>query len=530
MDPRGFGLTQEDVESITEYLSRPQAQLSSGLGDVFTSIAKPLENSFAELLLYPLLFVFVPILLGLRLLDWIVESCQPHPPRGTLKAYQSFRYAIRFYHLCVRADAETRKAREEQQEADRQLQAAAEAELARRRVRADYWRNLDGFALEDELTRLLTRLGHSARRTRHTGDEGVDIVLDGDTVIQCKCHAGPVSPATARDLFGTMHYFKAKSAILVSTQGFTTGTVEFAGKVGMVLWDADYLATLQEEALKGSRDGTSKRQECIQDTPSLSASQPSPLEIRTNPRERLEYVYVPPGRFEMGASPEDDHSSADEQPRHLVEIKQGYWLGRTPVTVAAYRLYCDATGKQMPAAPDFDRGWTLKDHPMVNVSWDNAVAYCQWATGRLPSEAEWEYAARAGTQECYWWGHGFDGARAWCHENSCRRTHAIGEKPANPWKLLDILGNVGEWCADCYTARYDAASPSPTSQGPTNRSPRVVRGGSWGDIPWGLRASYRARISPDHHDFCIGFRCVWDGRQGGGKLPPRSCPEEETKP
>src|SRR5262245_57374376 len=136
------------------------------------------------------------------------------------------------------------------------------------------------------------------------------------------------------------------------------------------------------------------------------AAAPIGTGVRTNPVDGAEMVLIPPGDFLMGSDPEELDRiwktfhwrqeelqfTKGEQPAHRVRV-DGFWMYRRPVTVAQYRKFCDTTGSSMPAPPEW--GWT-DTHPVVNVSWEDATAYCSWAGGRLPREAEWEYAARGG--------------------------------------------------------------------------------------------------------------------------------------
>jgi formylglycine-generating enzyme required for sulfatase activity len=125
------------------------------------------------------------------------------------------------------------------------------------------------------------------------------------------------------------------------------------------------------------------------------------------------YIPIPPGEFWMGATPGDTKAGADEKPRHLVRISKGFWLGETPVTVASYQRFVTEKGLAMPSAPGFNPAWRQQDHPVVRVTWDQAQAYCEWAGGRLPTEAEWEYAARGGQDGLtYPWGNDVTPANA----------------------------------------------------------------------------------------------------------------------
>jgi formylglycine-generating enzyme required for sulfatase activity len=259
----------------------------------------------------------------------------------------------------------------------------------------------------------------------------------------------------------------------------------------------------------------------------IPISAPPPGTAKVNPKDGLKYVWIPPGSFRMGCSPGDTECGDDEKPAHGVTITKGFWMGQTEVTVAAYRKFVGSTGAKMPDAPDFNLGWNDQHMPIVNVSWDDATAFCRWAGGRLPTEAEWEYAARAGStaarygplDEIAWYvdnsgGQHVDSERIWREdpENYAKRLtengnnmHDVGQKRPNGFGLYDVLGNVWEWVNDWYDENYYKNSPSQDPSGPARGPMRVWRGGSWSTRPRDVRVSFRAGVhpwdgSPQHYD------------------------------
>ncbi|MGA3098716.1 MAG: formylglycine-generating enzyme family protein [Bryobacteraceae bacterium] len=216
-------------------------------------------------------------------------------------------------------------------------------------------------------------------------------------------------------------------------------------------------------------------------------------ETRVNPKDGLTYVWIPPGKFLMGCSAGDTECAPHEQPAHEVTISQGFWLSRTPVTQQAYQR---VTGKN----PSFFKG---PQRPVEMVNWNEAKAYCAAAGGRLPTEAEWEYAARAGSM----------GARygnlddiAWHYDNAGFKTHEVAQKRANAFGLYDMLGDVFEWVADWYGDYSAGEQTDPT--GPASGQLRMVRGGSWDNVAKIARVSYRGTSAPGDRNYNFGIRCV----------------------
>ena len=206
----------------------------------------------------------------------------------------------------------------------------------------------------------------------------------------------------------------------------------------------------------------------------------------------------------MGCSPGDAECADDEKPLHQVSISKGFWIGQTEVTVGAYKRFAAATGRQMPDAPNFNSGWANENMPIVNVTRNDAHDFCAWAGARLPTEAEWEYAARGESTEARY---GSIDEVAWYSANSGNQTHPVGEKRANGFGLYDVLGNVWEWVNDWYDQNYYQNSPSRDPSGPTSGQMRVLRGGSGDYNPRFVRVSYRVRGYPAVRYTDSGVRC-----------------------
>jgi formylglycine-generating enzyme required for sulfatase activity len=227
-------------------------------------------------------------------------------------------------------------------------------------------------------------------------------------------------------------------------------------------------------------------------------------EVTTATRGGVELVRVPGGRFWMGSADGDPLAWDDEKPRHALELAS-FWLARTPITNAQYREYVQANPRVKAPAYWGDPLYDHDDQPVVGVSWHEAAAYCKWAGLVLPTEAQWEYACRAGTTGPY---HGEDPlALGWYEESSGRRLHAVGERPPNAWGLHDMHGNVWEWCRDA----LESYEVSPRAQDGLRKEPRggtyrMVRGGLWFYPARYARSASRFRIVPASRLGFVGFR------------------------
>jgi formylglycine-generating enzyme required for sulfatase activity len=245
----------------------------------------------------------------------------------------------------------------------------------------------------------------------------------------------------------------------------------------------------------------------------------SPLEAtaeqQRNPRDRQVYVRIPAGSFMMGCTEGDKECYEDEKPSHMVQISRDFWIGQTEVTVGAFERYAVAKGVRVP--PD-QKG---NKFPVMAVLWEEADEYCKWVGGRLPSEAEWEYAARGGTAAIRY---GDLNAIAWTSANSQHTAHEVAQKRANAFGLYDMLGNAWEWVNDWYGSKYYEHSPAVDPMGPpagdtlsqkgVEMPVRVIRGGAWIGFPGVARASYRYWFIPSLRVANIGFRCVLTENRG----------------
>ncbi len=279
----------------------------------------------------------------------------------------------------------------------------------------------------------------------------------------------------------------------------------------------------------------------------------APLRLDLGSGAALSMVYVPPGEFAMGSN---DHES-DEKPVHRVRITKGFYLGKYPVTVGEFRRFATEAGYQTDAEktgqghtcrdgecalfPEISwrtPGFTQRDdHPVVVVSWNDAVAFADWAstkTGRritLPTEAQWEYAARGPAAKTYPWGDAWDGTllnhadltlkdggvmpsnvRYSTDRDRYRFTASVGQIPNASWAgTFDMLGNAWQWCADLYQIDYYVRSPETDPRGATASQYRSLRGCAWSTGPPTLcRSSGRGRNEPDYAGASNGFRIALD--------------------
>jgi formylglycine-generating enzyme required for sulfatase activity len=208
----------------------------------------------------------------------------------------------------------------------------------------------------------------------------------------------------------------------------------------------------------------------------------------------ITFVYIPGGSFMMGAT------EPGERP-HKVTLN-GFWMSKYEVTQAQYEAVMGNNRSKFRGA----------DRPVDSVSWNEAMAFCEKFAGsgvRLPTEAEWEYACRAGTSTRYYWGDTMNGDYCWYEGNSGRETRPVGGKKPNAWGLYDMSGNVREWCLDWYDGKYYESSPEKNPTGPQRGEDRVLRGGDWSNGDSFMGSAYRFGFDPKNgFNYYCGFRCV----------------------
>jgi formylglycine-generating enzyme required for sulfatase activity len=312
---------------------------------------------------------------------------------------------------------------------------------------------------------------------------------------------------------------------------------------------------------------TEERAEATPATPPAEGR--APIDTRIRPTDGMAMVYVPAGEFDMGNTGVqwvwggslrdgdlDLQVFTDEQPQHTVYL-DAFWIDQTEVTVAMFRTFVEATGYETTAEiagwgqpwreGPMEEEWpqvsgadwlhprgpesTAEDeHPVVQVSWEDAAAYCEWAGGRLPTEAQWEKAARGTDGRTWPWGNTYDGVRGnfcdaqcpierWKHDSyddGYAFTAPVGSFPsgASPYGALDIVGNVWEWVADWYDDSYYGDSPTENPSGPPSGTERAMRGGAWIDNETWVRCTVRYQNPPWSRCDDVGFRCVVPAKEG----------------
>ena len=244
---------------------------------------------------------------------------------------------------------------------------------------------------------------------------------------------------------------------------------------------------------------------------SLPAPPPSgavAAESPAHPARDTAMVLIPAGEFVMGAE-----GTGDNGPAHTVRLS-AYYLARYEVTNAEYEAFCKTTGRDLPmfwGTDLFRSGPKYPDHPVVFVSNGDAREYAAWRGKRLPTEAEWECAARGGLAGMrYVGGNTLDSSKVNFTHSDMKGTVAVGSYEPNGYGLYDMAGNVQEWVADRYDAEYYKNSPAADPPGPASGRHAVIRGGGWFTGPGCMGVGYRIALPSNWVDFNVGFRCARD--------------------
>jgi formylglycine-generating enzyme required for sulfatase activity/tRNA A-37 threonylcarbamoyl transferase component Bud32 len=274
--------------------------------------------------------------------------------------------------------------------------------------------------------------------------------------------------------------------------------------VGFLIWN-----NLFSQAAQARGTATAAAQ-AVEQTPT-PRSTPKPGDTQVSNKDGMVLVWVPEGEFSMGS----DIGGTGDKPAHIVYL-DGYWMDRTEVTNGMYAL-CVVAGvcNQPGSTSSYTRtsyygDSQYKDYPVIYVDWNQATAYCEWAGRRLPSEAQWEKAARGTDGRTYPWGNTAPDANLANYNENKGDTTAVGSYPsgASPYGIMDMAGNVWEWVADWYAETYYSSSTATNPQGPASGSNRALRGGSWYNNVTNACCSYRHRGTPGNSTTSIGFRCA----------------------
>jgi formylglycine-generating enzyme required for sulfatase activity len=233
------------------------------------------------------------------------------------------------------------------------------------------------------------------------------------------------------------------------------------------------------------------------------------------PNDDMQMVFIPAGNFQMGSMESNPCAHLDELPQHTVYL-DAYWIDQHEVTNAQYRKCVEAGWCTEPTCSYGTSTYmdeTKEDHPVGCVDWYEASAYCEWSGGQLPTEAQWEKAARGTEAREYPWGAEFDAALCNSSESAIGGSTPVGlysPDGDSPYGLADVSGNLWEWVTDWYDIGYYAQSPSSNPTGPQGGENRAARGGSWYGNYCSVRTTYRYYNTPHGRSPGMGFRCVLD--------------------
>ncbi len=258
----------------------------------------------------------------------------------------------------------------------------------------------------------------------------------------------------------------------------------------------------------------------------MPTAKPGPAGDTVQGKDGAPMVLIPAGPFLMGSN----EGLPNERPEHTVTLP-AYYIDQYEITAGRYQKFLESARANLPPTWDDEVAQSLTDLPAVGMAWADAAAYCKWAGRRLPTEAEWEKAARGTDGRRFPWGHMqpfVDIANynrgVWVSEavtlvpvnsglEGMSVRHGLKQGGKSPFGLFHMAGNAAEWVADWYDREYYHHSPDTNPTGPEAGDKRIIRGGSWADLPTGLRVTARFSAEPDYEDRTIGFRCAMSAGQ-----------------
>jgi formylglycine-generating enzyme required for sulfatase activity len=361
-----------------------------------------------------------------------------------------------------------------------------------------------------------SRQGFKTTHTSFSGDEGVDGFIEkGNTkiAIQCKKYNDSIGQPAIRDFYGAMMHFNCDEGIFVTTSDYSDPAKDFVKNKKIQLFNRQKTLNLLQSTLNNDYVVKGRTIQFI----SPEKQRDEELKEYIGPILNARFVLIPAGTFMMG-SPEDDPDREDGETLHQVTISKPFYIQTTLVTQGQWKTVSAHPNPPNPNIyyhfevrgnnPSYFRG--DDNLPVESVSWNDIQEFIGKINKmegtdkyRLPTEAQWEYACRAGSTTEYCFADDDDlGEYAWNWYNSGDKTHPVGQKKPNAWGLYDMHGNVAEWCQDWYD---DYPSDSVTDPvGPSTGTDRVCRGGGWHDFARYGRAAY----PPDHRYFGLGFRLI----------------------
>jgi formylglycine-generating enzyme required for sulfatase activity len=287
---------------------------------------------------------------------------------------------------------------------------------------------------------------------------------------------------------GSLYTCDVRLINIVTSEIQTTATSDCQCTIEMVLTSsiADLAEKLSKEICVSSESAT------------VTGDSMPVAKLTVTKQEMADMVLIPGGTFTMGCT--DENCDSDELPTHPVTLDT-FWMDKYEVTQSSYSK---VMGKNLSYFINCPRC------PVESVSWSDATVYCSKVNKRLPTEAEWEYAARSGSEGSYYWGNSNVNAPeyAWFEDNSKGRTQVAGTKKSNNYGLFDMSGNVWEWCNDHYSNSYYKVSPQKNPAGASKGNDHTVRGGSWFYGTSSLRLSNREAYNEDYAYRTLGFRCA----------------------